>query len=365
MKSPAFSKHHKGWLVTLIIACQALCFGGGLYLTLWWVEQRTGLLLQEQMTIASSQSGNGGIDLQHSDEEIEWIVEAALTPVKRFGFVMTSVLTLVGAITCVLVIRRFEHNMFEETENLEQVIVERTEDLVRTRDAVILGLAKFAEFRDPGIGRHVERISRYVRILAECLRDEEGNKYTMISDEWIHDLSVGSLLHDIGKVGIPDQILLKPGKLTYEERALIEDHPIIGGECLSAMEEELGDSRLLALAREMGYSHHEWWNGMGYPFKLQGESIPLAARILALADVYDALTTARTYKNAMTHEQAREIIIKGMGSQFDPFVVGSFLLREEDFRSIAEEKDKGELGSGLDLAEVEHDVDLKSLDSVR
>lgn len=216
-------------------------------------------------------------------------------------------------------------------------------ELQTTRDVVILALGRFAEFRDLETGRHLARISRYVELLARKLRDADPAAHAHLTDDWIHDLGLAASLHDIGKVGIPDQILHKPGQLTAEERALIEDHSVIGGECLHEMEAQLGSSRLLSLAREIAYSHHEWWNGRGYPFKLEGPAIPLSARIVALADVYDALTTSRTYKSAAPHEQARTIIINGKGSQFDPALVDAFVACEARFKQVAVELSHNDL----------------------
>ncbi len=143
-------------------------------------------------------------------------------------------------------------------EGLEHTVAQRTQDLTRTRDAVIAGLAKLAEFRDQNTGRHLQRVGRYVEVLARCLQEEEPQRYPMITDPWIHDLVVASALHDIGKVGTPDYILYKDGPLNPNEKAMIEDHPIIGGECIQLMEQELGHSSLLTLARKIAYSHHDW-----------------------------------------------------------------------------------------------------------
>src|SRR5262249_9773297 len=135
-----------------------------------------------------------------------------------------------------------------------------------------------------------------------------------------------------GKVGIPDSILLSPKKLTPEQRAIIQKHPLIGGDTLLAIRKVWGDDPFLVTACEIAFAHHEKWDGSGYPFGLAGENIPLAARIVALADVYDALTTKRVYKDAMSHEQARAVILAGEGSHFDPKVVEAFRRSDADFR---------------------------------
>lgn len=141
---------------------------------------------------------------------------------------------------------------------------------------------------------------------------------------------------DIGKVGIPDAILLKPGPLTPQERQIMQRHAQIGGDCLDAIAQRLGEDDSLDMARTIAYAHHERWDGAGYPRGLREEAIPLSARLVALADVYDALTTERVYKKAMSHLEAKATIVAGSGSQFDPDVVAAFLAREAEFQQIAE-----------------------------
>lgn len=261
-------------------------------------------------------------------------------------FVLLAIVPLVGVPAASLAHRlRLRRSNSSLTSRLE----DRSHELERTRDAVILGLARFAEFRDGLTGQHLERIGAFVEILGKTLQEMHGNRHTVITDAWIHDIRIASALHDIGKVGIPDQILLKDGKLTHEERLLIEDHPIIGGECLSSMAESLSDSQLISLARDIAFSHHERWDGTGYPFKLQADSIPLAARIVSVADVYDALTTARTYKGAMPHGEALSIIVEGSGTQFDPEVVDALKACHEEFRRVAVQLRRSDLEHYDDL----------------
>ena len=202
---------------------------------------------------------------------------------------------------------------------------------MKTRDAVIFGLAKLAESRDDDTGEHLERIQAYVAVLGR----ELCGIYPQIDDDTVAMLALTSSLHDIGKVGIPDAVLLKPGGLDDRERAIIEKHPLIGGDCLLAIKRRLGEDDFLEIACEIALAHHERWDGGGYPFGLTGDVIPLSARIVAVADVYDALTTKRVYKEAMSHDQAREIIDKGSGIHFDPDIVAAFLTRQEDFRRLA------------------------------
>ncbi len=197
----------------------------------------------------------------------------------------------------------------------------------------MFSLAKLAESRDNETGAHLERIRLYARELA--LELKQHSQYApVITNDFVKVLFQSSPLHDIGKVGIPDQILLKPGKLTSDEFEIMKSHTIIGGDTLCAADLEAGQNSFLAMGRDIAYYHHEKWNGQGYPFGLAGEEIPLPARIVAVADVYDALTTRRPYKNAFPHEKSRAIILEGEGSHFDPDLVQAFLAREDRFTEI-------------------------------
>jgi response regulator RpfG family c-di-GMP phosphodiesterase len=155
-----------------------------------------------------------------------------------------------------------------------------------------------------------------------------------ITPEYIDDIYQSSILHDIGKVGIPDAVLLKPGRLSDEEFDVIKRHTNLGGDAIKAIEAQIEGKSFLALGKEIAYNHHEKWDGSGYPRGLNGEDIPLAARIIALADVYDALTTKRFYKEAYTHERSRQIIINLKATHFDPEVVDVFLALEDEFDRI-------------------------------
>jgi putative two-component system response regulator len=198
------------------------------------------------------------------------------------------------------------------------------------RDMMIFTLAKLAETRDRATGMHLERIREYCRILAEELSTLE--KYQSVIDgDFIQLLYLTSPLHDIGKVGIPDEVLLKPGRLTPEEFSLMQQHTIIGGNTLQAAANAHPGAQFLAMARDIAMTHHERFDGNGYPCKLAGVDIPLPGRITALADVYDALTSERVYKSAYSHDTSREIILEARGTQFDPDVVDAFLRRENDF----------------------------------
>jgi PAS domain S-box-containing protein len=206
--------------------------------------------------------------------------------------------------------------------------------LQEARAATILGLAKLAEYRDEGTGSHLERIREYARLIAvQMARLPKYDGY--ITKEYTEDLFRSSILHDIGKVGIPDAILLKPDGLTPEEFEVIKTHTLIGGEALNAIDSQIEGKSFLTLGKEIAYHHHEKWDGSGYPKGLEGERIPLSARMVALADVYDALTTKRFYKEAYSHQKAKDIIISLRGTHFDPDVVDSFLACEDIFERIS------------------------------
>jgi len=201
--------------------------------------------------------------------------------------------------------------------------------------ATILGLAKLAEYRDEDTGSHLERIREYSRILAERLSGTpEYEKY--ISDNYIEDIFTSSILHDIGKVGIPDAILRKPAGLTDDEFEIIKTHTTLGGEAIEAIEKRIEGQSFLTIGKEIAYHHHEKWDGSGYPNGYRAEEIPLSARIIALADVYDALTSKRAYKEAFSHQDAINMITKLKGSHFDPNVVDAFLSSENEFKEIAD-----------------------------
>jgi putative two-component system response regulator len=204
---------------------------------------------------------------------------------------------------------------------------------LESRDMVIFAMAKLTESRDNDTGAHLERMREYSRLLAEEL--SSWRKYSDIIDgDYVQLVYLTSPLHDIGKVGIPDAILLKPGKLTPEEFDIMKRHTLLGGETLLAVAKSRPAAQFLTMAQEIAMSHHEHYDGRGYPNGLQGEAIPLCGRIVALADVYDALTSKRIYKPAFSHDRAREIIVEARGKQFDPDVVDAFLKREQEFIAV-------------------------------
>ena len=263
---------------------------------------------------------------------IEDNISQIMSPVMPIGLAI-SLGSLIFTSGLVLgVVRRYDNRLVTINDKLEQTVQDRTKTLRRTRDAIIYGLAKLAESRDTDTGDHLDRIRLYVTILGAQL----GQTDSTFTRNHIETLALASSLHDIGKVGIPDAVLLKPGRFTPEEREVMERHAAIGGECLKAIGDQLGEDDFLQLAREIAYCHHEKWDGTGYPFQISGESIPLAARIVALADVYDALRSRRPYKDPMSHAKAKKIILEGCGNHFDPQIVNAFLDCEEQFIQVSE-----------------------------
>jgi len=221
-------------------------------------------------------------------------------------------------------------------KKLENDLLESYKKVQSARNATILGLAKLAEYRDADTGAHLERIREYSRVIAQDLA-KRAKFAEYITQDYIDDIYNSSILHDIGKVGIPDSILLKPSRLTKDEFEVVKRHSSLGGDALRAVETKIEGQSFLSLGKEIAYYHHEKWDGTGYPKGLKGEQIPLSARIVALADVYDALTSKRVYKEAFSHEKALEIILEDRGKHFDPEIVDAFMDHEADFRSIREE----------------------------
>ncbi|MBF0211217.1 MAG: two-component system response regulator [Desulfamplus sp.] len=209
-------------------------------------------------------------------------------------------------------------------DNLEAMVQERTKELMLTQEVTIYSLACLAETRDPETGGHILRTQQYVKILAEELKNHP--KYSDFLDDHTIDLLFKSApLHDIGKVGVPDSILMKTGKLTDEEFAEMKNHTIRGRDALKFAEIKLGSNSFMRYAREISYTHQEKWDGSGYPEGIKGEEIPISGRLMAIADVYDALVSKRFYKPAFSHKKAIEIIKEGKGTHFDPDMVDAFV----------------------------------------
>jgi putative two-component system response regulator len=217
---------------------------------------------------------------------------------------------------------------------LEELVSLRTRQLTATQDMAVFALAHVVDSRDPETGEHLLRMRRYAQLIAEELA--AGGAYAaLINERFLEDLYRSSPLHDIGKVAVPDSILQKPGRLTHAEFEQMKQHVIIGGATLEMARDQVGRGTFMDMATDIARYHHERFDGTGYCEGLRGEEIPLSARIVALADVFDALTSPRVYKSAYSAETAREIIVQGAGSQFDPAVVTAFLARFEDLQDSA------------------------------
>ena len=268
--------------------------------------------------------------VQQPQASLDRMIADFIRRVRVLGLIVTAGLTILLTLVTIVIVRRYENRLAHINENLEDIVENRTEALLQSRSAVILGLAKLAESRDDETGQHLERIRRYVRILAEELENTDRE----IDRQFVDTIVETSALHDIGKVGVPDEVLLKPGPLTGEQRRIIEKHPLIGGDTLLAVKQRWGQDQFLVTACEIAFAHHERYDGKGYPFGLAGEMIPLSARIVALADVYDALTTRRVYKPAVSHDKAAEVIRDGSGTHFDPKVIDAFLAVQDRFRAV-------------------------------
>jgi putative two-component system response regulator len=233
-----------------------------------------------------------------------------------------------------LALRRATRALQRQNDILEEMVIARTREIELTRDVTFHALATLVDCRSPETGAHIHRTRAYVQALAQRLCGDPG--YPALMDlEYVQLLHKASPLHDIGKVGVPDHILLKPGRLSPDEFDVIKQHTTFGRDALLLPEAELGTSRFLGVARELIYSHHERWDGGGYPEGLRGDAIPLPGRLMALADVYDALISARVYKPAIPHEEALEIMEQGIGTHFDPNLGDTFMRCHEEFRAIA------------------------------
>lgn len=249
---------------------------------------------------------------------------------------------LMARVSTHLALQQARKSLSRHNEELEREVEARTRQLAGLQDSLIQAMASMAETRDNETGQHIRRTQLYMQALAEHLK--ENPKFRdELSERDITMLYKSAPLHDIGKVGVPDAILLKPGKLTPEEFEEMKKHTIYGRDTIMAAEKELDTPEpFLEVARKIAYMHHEKWDGSGYPIGIKGEEIPLPARMMALADVYDALISKRVYKNSMTHEEAKNIILEGRGSHFDPDIVDTFMRISHLFYDIAQAYRDGE-----------------------
>jgi putative two-component system response regulator len=220
-------------------------------------------------------------------------------------------------------------------EYLEFEVAKRARDMAALQEVTILALASLAEVRDVETGNHLRRTQHYIRALARHLR-EHPRFASFLSPSVIDMLFKCAPLHDIGKVGIPDRILLKPGRYEPHEMEIMKTHPRLGYEALmQAQVATMESMEFIQIAKQIVYAHHEKWDGSGYPQGLVGDAIPIPGRLMALADVYDALISRRVYKDGMGHDKAKAILVEGRGKHFDPDVVDAFLTLEDEFQDIA------------------------------
>jgi putative two-component system response regulator len=304
-----------GGLIAAMLVLQAGVLGVGGYLTLGAAKQGVEAGLR--------QSASGDTVSAHAltHEAIVWATAS--------GVVLLG-LSLVGTS---IVIRKYDNVLVRMNKQLGHEVERRSRQSLVIRNGLIFGLAKLADYRDTDTGRHLERICSYSGVLAEALHEE----FAEITPAWVERIKLAASMHDIGKVGIPDAILLKPGRFTPDERKIMETHPVIGADTLISIRRRVGDDELMNMGIQVTLSHHERWDGKGYPFGLVADQIPLSARIVALADMYDALTSKRVYKAAMTHDEAKKIIVDSRGTHFDERIVDAFLRIHKRFDDIRRE----------------------------
>jgi putative two-component system response regulator len=307
----AWSPGGRARQIVTIIAAECLCCGAAVWICYQMVA--SAIVKAAPAELAAELLGSLGVGVACA---LVWLV------------VLLSVIT---HLFVTRILDRFDRiQRAAEAESLQQM-----QSLMRAQDAIIVGLAKLSESRDDETGHHLERISAYACRLAAAAACHPTFRH-QITGEFIDLLRISAPMHDIGKVGIRDAVLLKPGLLTPSERREIQKHTTIGGRCLLEVEERLESSNFLQMAREIVFSHHERWDGKGYPQGLAGEAIPLAARITSIADVYDALSSDRVYREGYTHEKCVNMIQTEAGKQFDPDLVEVFVSIEQNFKEISQ-----------------------------
>ena len=253
-------------------------------------------------------------------------------------------LIVLAIVICLIYCMNLTNNLDNYKEDLEKQIIaknaairERNEKMLSLQNNIIIGMANLIESRDGDTGEHVKRTSVYVAMLAKKAK-EKGIYDNVLTDEYVELLTKAAPMHDIGKISVPDRILQKPGKLTDEEFESIKSHAPEGGRIIKEVLGNLEDKKYVDIASDVAHYHHEKWNGKGYPDGLSGEDIPLCARIMAVADVFDALVSKRCYKRAMEFNEAFKIIEESSGSHFDPVLAGLFLELKDEIKKF--------LGSG-------------------
>lgn len=277
------------------------------------------LVLEIYVPLLSESKVVGIIEIYESVDDLYIEIQAAT----RFIWIMVI---STGTIIYVLLFTIF-YRAHRRLSNMNK-------ELEKNQEVTILSLAAVAETRDNETGDHLMRTKSYIEVLAHYMKHNQKYK-TYLTASKIDIIVNSSPLHDIGKVGVPDQILLKPGKLTPVEFEEIKKHPTYGRDALQIAKDKLGSNSYLDIAREIAYTHHEKWDGSGYPNGIKEYEIPLPGRLMALADVYDALISKRVYKDAFSHDSAKSIILEGKGTHFDPEIVDAFIVVENQFIEIA------------------------------
>ena len=234
-----------------------------------------------------------------------------------------------------LLLQEQKNELREYNDNLIHMVDERTEEVASLQDAVIIWVAEIIEFRDSETGQHVERVQKYLKVLINAMIENEAYRNEVSSWD-IEAFLKSALLHDVGKIKIRDNILLKNGSLTEEEFTKMKMHSSYGKSLIESLEEKVPNQTFLKYAKILAYRHHEKWDGTGYPDRLRGEEIPLQARMMAIADVYDALISERPYKEAYSHEEALRIIAEGRGTQFDPHLTDLFVSLSDEIKAVSE-----------------------------
>ncbi|HRW11842.1 MAG TPA: HD domain-containing phosphohydrolase [Syntrophomonas sp.] len=263
------------------------------------------------------------------DNQLKWVHIKATAHFDADG----KILAARGTIQDITIMKLTEEQLQKFNHHLQELVDEKVQEISESQMATIFALVKLSESRDDETGNHIERTASLCRLMAE--RMGLLSRYAgRVNDEFIDNIYHASPLHDIGKVGIPDAILLKPGRLTPEEFEIMKTHTTIGFNTLAQVEQRYTQNTFLQMGMDIAIGHHEKWDGSGYPQGLAGEDIPLAARIMAIVDVYDALRSKRVYKEAFSHEKSRAIIAEGAGSHFDPYLVELFMQIHQEFEIV-------------------------------
>ena len=255
------------------------------------------------------------------------IIVAGIIPMVFFRINITYLAIAIAAALCYI----YYNDLVQQ--DIQSMLIINQEKISSMQEHMISGLASVIESRDLETGKHITRTRAYVKILAEdAIKD--GVYQDIIDEHFISLMYTLSPLHDLGKIVIPDNILRKPGKLTAEEYEIMKNHAKAGGEVVKQVLNGITDEEYLKFAQDIAVSHHEWWDGSGYPSGTKGEEIALSARIMAIADVYDALVSERCYKKPIPHEEAVKIIESESGTHFDPKLVDVFLHHQDEFKDV-------------------------------